>query len=362
VDRGEGAALALAGLLLGLALQTHPLVAVLLPGVAAGVLWRRWRVLATPWPWVALGAFLLGYANMLAFNAGTGFESIRGAERMRVEYAQDQQASAGYLSSLASMGLLLARILGGAADQRSGWLDYLLDPGVIAVAALAVAGVVLAARRGLVLPLAASASFLLLLPAVNPKFSTLLTSRYLMPIAPLLFACAAVALVLVVRAAILRRPAWQPRLRVAGVAVSLLLVVLPLLALGRYYERTFSRSDTNERIMRLTAEIRAARQPDEAVLIDDGIGSELPDTGVTELRGFEYLLTFERVPYRTIRPSPGRLQDELDRAPTVLAVLNARDAANAGSRVRVEPLDDRPPAEAGRMSDFRLYRLARARA
>jgi glycosyltransferase AglD len=355
---GVPAGLPLAGLLLGLALQTHPLVVALLPGVALGVLWRRWGLLKTPWPWIAVGCFLVGYANMLAFNVGNGFESIRGAQRISAEYAQDQQASPGYLPTLASMGLLLARILGGAVDQRGGWAEYLLDPEVLVIVGLVIGGLWWSARRGEALPLAATLGLLLILPTANAKFLTLITSRYLMPLVPLLFATGSVALVALVRALGERRPTMLA----AGVVVGVLLVLAPLIPLDRYYDRALARSDTNERILRLTAEIQAARQPDEPVLIDDGIGSELPDTGVTELRGFEYLLTFARVPYRAIRPSPGRLQDELDRAPSVLAVLNARDAASAGGRLRVEPLDDRPPAESGRMSDFRLYRLTRARA
>jgi hypothetical protein len=299
---------------------------------------------------------------MIAFNVGNGFESIGGAQRIRAEYAQDQQASSGYLSTVASMALLLARILGGAVDQRSGWIAYLLDPSVLVVAGLATAGIVLATQRGVLLPVAVTASFLLILPAFNPKFTTLITSRYLMPIVPLLYACAGLALAAAVPAVADRRPAWRMTVPLVGVAIGLALVLLPLVALGRYYDRTLVRSDTNERILRLTAEIQAARRPDEVVLIDDGIGSELPDTGVTELRGFESLLTFGRVPFRAIKPSPGRFQDELDRETSVLAVLNARDAAAAGARVQVEPLDDRPPVETGRQTDYRLYRLSRAHA
>jgi hypothetical protein len=141
--------------------------------------------------------------------------------------------------------------------------------------------------------------------------------------------------------------------------IGVLLASLALLPLDRYYRRAFERTDTNERILLLARQIEAARQPGEVVLIDDSIGAELPDTGVTELRGLEYLLTFARAPHRLVRPSPGRLQDGLDGQPTLLAVLNARDASAAAGRVRVEPLDPRPPVESGRMYDFRLYRLSR---
>lgn len=359
-DRG-GFFLPLAGLLLGLALQTHPLVVALLPGVALAVLLRDWRIVRTPAPWLAALLFLVGYVNVLVYNAEQGFESLRSAQRMQAEYAQDDQAAAGYLPTAASMFLLLARILGGAVDHRETAMAYLLDPGVLVVSGLSVAGVGLLAARREPLPLFACLSFLLILPAANPKFQTLLTTRYLMPIVPLLLACACAALVVLVDWFRRRAPLTRRRPLLATLVVGLLLIGLQPIALDRYYQRTFERTDTNERILTLVAEIETARRPDEIVLVDESIGSELPDTGVTEVRGLEYLLTFEGVRYHLLRPSPGRLQDSLDDHPTVLAILNARDAAAAESRLRVESLDPRPPVETGRMYDFRLYRLSRDR-
>jgi len=235
---------------------------------------------------------------------------------------------------------------------------------VLGVAALAAVGLAWLAWRGQPLPLLVVLSALLLLPAVNSKFRTLLTSRYLMPLVPLLFASAAAALVgLTLRARAAVAGAGRERLVVPlTVALGLMLVLGPLLPLARYYERALSRTDTNERILRLTTEIEAARQPGEVVLVDEGIGAELPDTGVTELRGFEHLLVFRRVPYRTVRPTPGRLQDELGDAPTALVVVNARDASAVGGRLTLASLDPRPPSETGRMADYRLYRLSRPRA
>jgi 4-amino-4-deoxy-L-arabinose transferase-like glycosyltransferase len=359
---GGGGFLLLSGLLLGLALQTHPLVVALLPGIALAVLLRDWRIVTTPWPWLAALAFLVGYANVIVYNAEQGFESLRSAQRIQAEYAQDQQAASGYMPTAGSMLLLLVRILGGAVDQRDGAAAYLADPAVLAVTALSVAGLLLLAARRDLLPLLACLSFLLILSAANPKFQTLLTNRYLMPIVPLLFACSALTLVSLAEVARRRGPVARREPLLVALVVGLVLVALPTISLDRYYRRAFERSDTNERILRLVAEVEGARRPGEVLLVDDGIGAELPDTGVTELRGLEYLLTFARVPYETIRPSPGRLQDSFDGQPTVLAILNARDASAAAGRVRVEPLDPRPPAETGRMFDFRLYRLSRDRA
>ena len=354
--------LPLAGLLLGLALQTHPLVAALLPGIALGVVIRDWRILRTPWPWLAVGAFLLGYANMLAYNAETGFDSLRSAQRIQTEYGSDQQAASGYAPTAGAMLLLLGRILGGAVDQRDSVAAYLADPSVVFVTGLAAGGLVLLAARREFLPLLSVAGFLLILPAANPKFQTLLTGRYVMPVIPLLFACAALTLVWLALLARERWPASRRRPLLAALVMGMLLAALPLASLDRYYRRAFERTDTNERILRLVDQVDAARKPGEPILVDDSIGAELPDTGVTELRGLEYLLTFDRVPYKLVRPSPGRLQDSFDGQTSVLAILNARDATTAAGRLRVEPLDPRPPTESGRMFDFRLYRLSRDRA
>jgi len=356
--------LPLAGLLLGLALQTHPLVVTLLPGIAAAVLLKNWRVLRLPGPWLACLLLLAAYANVLVYNAEHGFDSLWSAQRIQAEYAQDQQAATGYGETVGSMLVLLGRVLGGAVDQRESVAAYLVDPGVLLVVGLSLAGLVLLAARREFVPLLACLSFLLILPAANAKFQTLLTARYLMPVGPLLLTCACYALVWLAERARRLRPDFQRRPLLAALMIGLMLTALPLASLDRYYRRAFERSDTNERILKLVGEVQAARAPTEMLLVDDSIGAELPDTGVTEVRGLEYLLTFGEVPYRMVKPSPGRLQDALDTQPTVLAILNARDAATAAARVRVrvEPLDPRPAVETGRMFDFRLYRLHRTRA
>jgi hypothetical protein len=237
---------------------------------------------------------------------------------------------------------------------------------VIIACVLAVVSVVWLLRRGEPLPFLVAASFLLLLPALNPKFGTLVTSRYLMPVVPLLVASTATFLahaMYAVMAGRLPRAAIQRQkgpVALGAVVIAVLLVVAPLGSLGRYYARAFERSDTNERILRVTREIQAARRADEPVLVDESIGTEMPDTGVTEIRGFEHLLVVARIPYRTLRTTPGRLEDELDDVPSALAVLNARDAAAAAERVTITSIDPRPPATTGRMSDYRLYRIEAA--
>jgi hypothetical protein len=336
-----------------LALQTHPLVIVLAPAAAVYGFVRligERRLVEAP---LAIAAACVGYANMLAYNLASGLDSALSAVRIAGEYRADQQADIGYLDALGRMLLLMHRVAGGAVDQRAATWLYVVDPLSVAVSTLALAGAIWLARRGEWFPLAAIACFVLLMPAANPKFRTLLTARYVMPVIPLAIA-AAVCLAAVI--------CQRARSRVVPAVLVAAVLIGPLVPLGWYYQRAFDRGDTNQRILELTSQIVAARRPGEVVVIDESIGSELPDTGVTELRGFEYLLEFARVSRRVSRITTSRLQDELRSSESVLAVVNARDAAALAERLSVAPLDPRPAVETGRMFDFRLYRVVRSRA
>lgn len=68
----------LAVFLWGLALQSHPSVWTLLPGIGLGVMLdRRARLhLREAWSWLAPLAFVLAIANLFGFNLATGFASL----------------------------------------------------------------------------------------------------------------------------------------------------------------------------------------------------------------------------------------------------------------------------------------------
>ena len=349
----RGASLVLSGLLWGLALQTHPAVTTLLPGAALYLVWwgRSW--LRTVWPYLALAAFGLGYADVIVHNLQHGFESLIAAQRIRQEYALDDDAAPGYPAALSGALLLLARLLGGAIDTRETAGEYLLDLPVVLGTTLALAGLVALTRRGNPLPLLLTLCCLVLLPAVNPKFRTLVSSRYLMPLLPILLA----ALVGVLSPLVAGRlpPGWWNRrrrlVRTTAVLAALILMLAPLLPLGRYYERAYATADTNVRVYALAASVTRVRQAGEVLVLDESFGSETG--GTSELRALRYLLAFEDVPTRVLKLTPKRLEGELADGASVLVILSGRQLRDYG-RLPLEPLTPAPT----RGSDVALFRFS----
>ena len=206
------------------------------------------------------------------------------------------------------------------------------------------------------MPLLAALTFLALLPLVNTKFRTLITIRYLMPVYPLLALGIAVAVVNLAQ----RLGTQSVRLGLTVALLALVVTIAPsMLSLQRYYDRLLRTSDTNERILRLRDALHETRRPDELVVVDEDMGSEIAGTGVTEIRGFRYLLTMDDVPFRSERIAARRLEDAVEAAPSVLAVLNGRDLEQVERRLKVQPLEARERAVIGRGSDYQLYRLER---
>jgi 4-amino-4-deoxy-L-arabinose transferase-like glycosyltransferase len=340
----SGPLLVLSGLLWGLAFQTHPGVAVLLPGAAIYLLWKGRRLLRTIWPYLGLLAFVAGCANLVAYNLANGPESLLDAEHVRENYTTDQEAANSYPAALGWELLLLARVLGGAVDLREATWSYVADLPVLLGVVLAVAGLIHLARRGNPLPALLAVSCLVLLPAINPKFRTLVQSRYLMPLAPILFA--ATAALLMDR---LRDPSRARRL--AAFVAALVLLLGPLPPLARYYQQAFASGETNERALNLAARIAGVRGPTEPVVLDEAFGGEI-GWGASEVRAMRYLLGLQDTPVRVIKITPKRVEDELADGSSVLVVLNGRQLRDF-DRLPLDPLTPLPE----RGSEVGLFRL-----
>lgn len=278
------------GLAFGLALQTHPATLVLLPGAALYVLWQGRRWLRTPWPYLALALFLAGYANVIVYNLMTGFNSFDEAAVVHDRYSRGRDILIDlgtYLSNHGVHGLMLLRYLAGAVDARSGPLAYLVDPTLWLYGGLSAAGLLACARRGASLPLLMTLSSILVMPYFNErKYVPISDGRYLMPLLPLAFAATGALLASGWRRAARHSRTWSIAFSVGVLA----LVLYPLLPLARYYGQELTAGRTNEPLLRTVDAVKAARRPDEAVLLHTDLRDVKLEGGGTAFRALRFLL------------------------------------------------------------------------
>lgn len=286
------------GFTFGLALQSHPATLVLLPGAAVYVLWwgRRW--LKTPWPYAALALFVMAFANVLAYNLLTAGGTFREAATVRDRYDAGIVVNIlVYLGNHLTHGLMLLRYLAGAVDMRNGPAAYLLDPTLWLYGALALVGLVYAARRGAPLLLLMTISSVLIMPYFNQrKYVPISDGRYLMPLLPLAYTVTGLLLVAGWRRIAERGQPWR-----LGFAVGVLLLVLyPLAPLTRYFGQEIEAGRTNAPLLQAVDAVKAVRRPDEAVLLDRDLADIKLEGGGTAFRSLRFLLTGVGIDDRSI--------------------------------------------------------------
>jgi len=363
------------GLTFGLALQTHPATLVLLPGAAIYVLWwgRRW--LRTPWPYLALVLFLVGFSNMLAYNLMTGGGSLATAGEIREHYACETHGllDCTYLANQGTHGLMLLRYLAGAVDARDSAASYLLDPTLWLYGLLAVAGLVYCARRGAPLLLFMVVSSIVIMPYFNErKYVPISDGRYLMPVLPLAFA--AIGALLAACYATPARPLplaclrerglggeGRRRWRVLWTTGALLLVLYPLLPLARYYDQEETAGRTNTPLFQLVDGVRAARRPAEPVLLDRDLSDLKLEGGGTAFRSLRFLLIGAGMD----APSVDNVLDygrKMGRGSSALLVMDSDSFdgfADDSTRLRGVGVDAQPVVTPSGPDGFGAYRLER---
>jgi Dolichyl-phosphate-mannose-protein mannosyltransferase len=358
VRRGEGRSFAAAGLVLGLALQSHPTVIGLLPGAAAWVLLRARALLVSGWGMLAIFLFVLGCSNLIAYNLLTGFGSIaEGLAKTDGYVALQEDTPEDYPTSLLLALQGLARTLaGGIGDHRDARVP-LLQPSILVWIALVPSAVLFAARRGIWLPALVLPPYLLLLPGLVAKFDPLFNGRYMMPLVPLIGTAVALLIVAAWRRATGR--AASARAVLAGLIV--LLVADPILSL-RSYERAALAEGGNAPYVELADRIRRERQPDERVLLDSDLGGVRSSSARDGMGTLEYLLA--------VRPDPvpvtsGRVDDisawvraEPD---GYLLVLLPYARQKLETRYRLTLVGRAPSPPDHRLDRVRLYRVREVR-
>jgi 4-amino-4-deoxy-L-arabinose transferase-like glycosyltransferase len=346
--RPEPRLLAPAGLLLGLALQTHLSVIAVLPGLLCYGLLRGRALLRTPWPYVGGLGLVLGYSNMLIYNLLNDFWSFRHARSLQQGYADGQPSDLEFvLTNLANLLQSLSRLLSGTIDVADNPIRFLY-------LGLALVGLALSWRRGGEILGLATLSMVVVLPLFNPRYGPILSGRYLIPLLPLCFTAIGCLLVLVAVAATRRwRPAgrWQSTWAVAATV----LVVYPLWPLAGYYDEVLADRRTNSPLYTLAGAVEAARAPDEIVLLDEGLGQEALGAGGTDLKAMRMLLETRQVPY--VVGKVGDLESaEVVRRGSLLLVAEAKKRSNLPRAVRTVALSPEVESASGSEHVYAVYR------
>jgi hypothetical protein len=384
-----GKLLAAAGLVSGLALQTHPTVAPLLAGAAIGAVLMHRQWLRTRWPAIAVACAILGYSTLLVYHVTSGFEIVNDIRNKEASYRDAGHDEGGgltavYPGNLGQLGLSTTRLIGGAVEDRENAAEYLADPWVWVPTALALIGlaVALRARAGwLVLAMLVA---IVLPPAFNGKYRPLLDGRFLMPSLPVWFAMIGLTIVEAVRlvarsgSASREAPSRDPRLtpdaaltgrrrapeaswpglRLARTAAATVLVVgttvlvaQPLNALDELYEASLDDGYSNVEYLSTLRLIEAARRGNEAVLLDPMLFEVKTAGGGKALTNFTWLLAVSRIP----SDAPASLPDSA-RLTGRLAILHRTTANRLGDTVSLDALDGKRVSKNYNPS-FRLYRI-----
>lgn len=303
-----------AGLLAGLALQAHPSVLALLPGLAVFVLLRGRWLFRRPELYLGGLLFLVGCANVLVYNWQSGLGTVRSVSQ---QYSGQTFGPAAYLGDLGAPIRGVALALASAVDPLRE--HALTEPFVVAVAGLCLASLVYAARRASALPLVFMVSALVSLPLLHNQFDPLLKARYTMPLVPLTYAAVGVLL-----ARLLTVPARRPlaaAYRLGGAGIWLAMAAGLLGSLLHFEGTVAAAGCTNAPQRALVAEMERHRLPGEWVLLDDGVVRS------AQRFGYLWLLEWSGRKVGDARLLRNGVKKELAERPTFLTVVNDGDVS-----------------------------------
>jgi 4-amino-4-deoxy-L-arabinose transferase-like glycosyltransferase len=244
------------------------------------VVWRAraWRVLRTPWPWLAPVAGVVAYSPVLIYNLTN---NLAGVERVqtRRNYAYETQLTwEKYWQNQGDLWLELARIVSNPMRIPAERAHYLTSPFMLLMVGLSLVGIGLLAWRRQPLPLCALLCTALIMPAFNKAYGQtwdryMLTGRYVTFLLPLAFIAAGVAILALLGLLARVVPGeWQrptPRrvLVVAAGVVLTLLILYPLQPLSRYYTHEAAKDPANASFLATIAFLRETRAPRTPIVI-----------------------------------------------------------------------------------------------
>jgi hypothetical protein len=349
---GSGPSLVAAGLMLGLAQQQHPTMVLLWPAMIGYVVWRGRGFFRSRWAYLAIAAFLIGVSPLIAYNVQTDFGTLRESTEQSEGYQQGRDKDWSYRGRATEILLTVARLPASAIDARDGAGAYLGDPIVLGYSALALVGLGLAARLGVVTPALVTVSFLVLLPLFPASHDGLpRQGRYIMPLLPFAFAGIG-GLVAWVRTGL-----GDDRGRIALLGlVATILVAYPLGPLIRHYTTALAANETNARYYITLEAAERLRAPDEMVVLDPSLQRDRTGAAGTALRTFDFLFTLREIPHVTLDQSSERIDRRVP-GQTALVIADERPgSATTSANAAVWRAEEIPDAAPG---GFTIWRLTR---
>ena len=368
-----------AGILGGLALQTHPVIIVIILGAGIWVALMRPAWLRSGWAWLAALMVPLLMTNLVYYALTSQGESI------------DLATSRGYAwTGGASLSEYLTNIQGflSTAYQMvaSSFLDalppsardgLLLSPPVVLLGGLALLALLYTARRA-GLPLACWLVAMLLIPYFNKRYNVYIDTRYLAPLLPPTFAAMATLLAdgltlawprpavvsarptaaagLVAEADPTHHPLSAPAVRwlvgLTTVGLIALALVYPLLRLQQYYDYQTSIGRTNDRLWQIVAVAHQANAEEAEIITDRGLKDVRLVSGINIDRAFSALSDMDQIPLEK------RRVEKLPISPVgSYLVLTDERRDLLKSTLQLEPVDIGEPPAAVNAAGYWIYRV-----
>ncbi len=370
--RVRPAGLVVAGLLAGLAQQTHPSALAILLGAAGWIAWMRPRWLRTRWPWLGLVCAALMASNLIAYNLWTGGGSMADA----AESAEGFTAGAfgpAYLGNLAGFARMAYQLITSTflatineTADPAALAAALRQPGAILYALVALAGLAYTARRAGI-ALACWLAAALLLPVFNQAYHHFILARYLAPLLPPTFAAMGCAVVALATAGAPRLagdegmelPAHPPprsrRSTMATVAAVVLIFVLllyPLIRLAQFYRAEAQAGRTNDRVWQLVEALGERSTPDHPVRLDRELRHLRLTAGGNLLNTLDGMTSVARIPRLKVKPS-----EQVALPAGTVIVLSQGQVEALGSVLRLAPIDLGEPPALAAPDAYGLYRV-----
>jgi len=281
-----------------LALQTHPSAIVLVPAIVITFFFDGRQWLRGRWPFLAIGAATLGYANVIVYNISTRGGSLVAGLAQRQHYASGRSLTLDMYPAnfLRGIGMFMSLFEGSGIWGDTlvpQWLRTLLF-GVLLLS-LSIGYALLVLRRDYLIPLALISS-LVLVPFVVGYWVD--HHRYWMLTLPPGLIAIALCITSAARWVAARYIAWP--IYVASCVLVGILALYPLPALWRMYRARVQVHPTNREMEQLAALARNSVATGEIVLIDEAILMTPKPDESSAARTLSYLLLVARVPAITV--------------------------------------------------------------